>query len=60
MFTLEETETDTDKNGLHRFVWKCNTTQSQRQRPMQISIGFYTNVIAICFPCGLDVGQCRE
>ena len=26
MFTLEETEIDTDKNGLHRFVWKCNTT----------------------------------
>ena len=26
MFTLEETDTDTDKNSLHRFVWKCNTT----------------------------------
>ena len=32
---------------------------TQRQRPMQSSIGFCAHFIGICIGLGLDVGQCE-
>ena len=47
VFTLLNTETEFETDE------KC----AERQRPMQIFIGFYTHLIGICIRLG--VGQCE-
>ena len=58
MFTLEETEIETDKMACIELCGAVYT--AHRQRAMQISIGFCTHFIPICLGFALGIAVAVE